>query len=266
MKNELNEDDILNAADEVCNKPSYFDKKLINQKDIVDLIHKTLNESMINKKIINTVISLFNKIIYEAVILEKTVKIYELEKFYWNNDKNKMNFKASGTLRKLINTEYKNYNIFEIFKIFDSNEELKIIDIAKNVSRFKENLSVFKIKSLKKIKLILVKNIKISFDPKIGIVNRKIIIDLIYRNTNSKYLNKCIITKIIQQFLLVLTEAFMIGIKIKLTNFGIFYPKKSRLKKSIAAYLLFINGKFKTIEFIGRLDIGFKTIKIKNNY
>jgi len=95
----------------------------------------------------------------------------------------------------LINTEYNNYNIFEIFKIVDSDEELKIIDIVKNVSRFKENLSVFKIKSSKKIKLILEKNIKISFDPKIGIINRKIIIDLIYRYTNTKYLDKYIITK-----------------------------------------------------------------------
>ena len=95
----------------------------------------------------------------------------------------------------MINTEYNNYNIFEIFKIVDSDEELKIIDIVKNVSRFKENLSVFKIKSSKKIKLILEKNIKISFDPKIGIINRKIIIDLIYRYTNTKYLDKYIITK-----------------------------------------------------------------------
>ena len=255
-KNTDNEsEDIHKAVGQVKDKEQYFKYKYINYNLLIDILFYTLHEYDITKKYINHVMKLFFKIIKIGIENNKRITIFKFGSF--GKTENNVYFNLSDTIYKLINYQNNKEYYFDKFSIFELKKidnEIKILDIKKLKTK-SYNLFPEKKKNNKKIE-----NININIKPWIEILNKDIIIELIRKHSGIKHKNKNDLIIVINQFLKLFLEASLLGINIKLEEFGYFFPIKINDKKKDNYYLLYKNGKFEEIKNKGSMTVGFKYI------
>jgi len=233
---DYNENELNEVIYEIINEMNYFNEIELNEKLIVNIIYKTIEIENITKSYINVIIKLTLKLFYEILMQNMMIRLPNLGLFSVLEIQGirMIQFKPHKDIIKMINMDIKYYNYFSIFKVIKSFNGYKL-----KINEYHNPFKIIMYNQLKKHKINLKDKLdlkKIDFEKNNEKVITLVLITKLISNkiTFNKSIN-FLIPKIIQQFIRLLIEAIILGIRINI-NIGIFSPliitdQRIRLRK-----------------------------------
>ena len=225
ISNYANNELLKTALNNIYSKNN-FDDKLLKTEKILDIMYNYTNVFRLKKWFIEIIIKLIIKIFKESLSIGLKIKLPTFGIFFLEESQNDRIIKFIPHKEFLnINNIY-NMRIFEINDLKNKSSFINI-NVYKSIYNYPYCKKSDQIPKIKKVNINLKEKI-LSNNELISIKDNTLslmaLADLIKKKLSFINFDKSYIPKIINQFLMIVKEAFILGITIELENFGTFHP------------------------------------------